>query len=183
MSGRRKEDKELWEQVKKTVKPLLANRADFLQTPVTELNPKKSVGSPVKRKPVSVKPQGREKPKMSFVPAASANRIDPAIARRIAKGRINIEGKLDLHGMNQSEAYQELSYFLQDAHQLGKRTVLVIPGKGYLGEGILRNAVPRWLAEPFFRKLVSGYEQAHIMHGGAGALYVRLRANPRGELL
>jgi DNA-nicking Smr family endonuclease len=32
-----------------------------------------------------------------------------------------------------------------------------------------------WLALPEFRALIIGFDQAHVGHGGQGALYVRLR--------
>ena len=56
--------------------------------------------------------------------------------------------------------------------------MLVITGKGGRGQaerGVLRRQVPHWLALPEFRDLVIGFEDAHIAHGGEGALYVRLR--------
>ena len=57
------------------------------------------------------------------------------------------------------------------------RLVLVITGKGRGGEpGVLRRQVPQWLGLPEFRTLVIGFEDAHVAHGGEGALYVRLRA-------
>ena len=57
--------------------------------------------------------------------------------------------------------------------------VLVITGKGKMGaeseRGVLRRQVPQWLCLPEFRSLVVGFEEAHIGHGGEGALYVRVR--------
>ena len=58
--------------------------------------------------------------------------------------------------------------------------MLVITGKGARGEGagergVLKRQVPHWLALPEFRALVIGFEDAGVKHGGAGALYVRLR--------
>ena len=57
--------------------------------------------------------------------------------------------------------------------------VLVITGKGARaaeGErGVLKRQVPHWLGLPEFRALVIGFEDAHIAHGGEGALYVRVR--------
>ena len=38
-----------------------------------------------------------------------------------------------------------------------------------------RRQVPQWLSLPEFRALVVGFEEAHIGHGGEGALYVRIR--------
>jgi len=55
----------------------------------------------------------------------------------------------------------------------------VITGKGARaaeGErGVLKRQVPHWLGLPEFRALVIGFEDAHSAHGGAGALYVRVR--------
>ena len=56
--------------------------------------------------------------------------------------------------------------------------MLVITGKGGRGEndrGVLKRAVPLWLALPEFRGMVIGFDAAAISHGGEGALYVRLR--------
>jgi DNA-nicking Smr family endonuclease len=56
--------------------------------------------------------------------------------------------------------------------------VLVITGKGGRGEGergILKRQVPQWLSLPEFRALIIGFEQAHVTHGGEGALYIRVR--------
>jgi len=41
--------------------------------------------------------------------------------------------------------------------------------------GILKRQVPLWLALPEFRPFIVGFEDAHVGHGGKGALYVRLR--------
>ena len=58
--------------------------------------------------------------------------------------------------------------------------MLVITGKGRTVEpgaerGLLKRMVPEWLGLPEFRSVVVGFEQAHIGHGGEGALYVRVR--------
>jgi DNA-nicking Smr family endonuclease len=46
---------------------------------------------------------------------------------------------------------------------------------------VLKRQVPLWLALPEFRSLVVGFEDAHIGHGGQGALYVRLRRAQRTD--
>jgi DNA-nicking Smr family endonuclease len=53
--------------------------------------------------------------------------------------------------------------------------VLVITGKGKMSEGVLRQAVPTWLRQAQLSIYVSAFRQAHITHGGSGALYVKLR--------
>jgi DNA-nicking Smr family endonuclease len=122
--------------------------------------------------------------------------LDRKKAKRIGAGRVEIEARIDLHGMRQSEAHVELRRFLLSAHAKGKRWVLVITGKGSGGlarersdaefdgygapeRGVLRRNVPRWLAEPELRSIVVGYTAAAIRHGGDGALYVQLRRRER----
>jgi len=100
--------------------------------------------------------------------------------KRVARGREPIDGKLDLHGLTQSEAHAALLRFLRAANSRGARLVLVITGKGAVRahedeRGILKRQVPKWLSLPEFRPLVIGYEDAHVTHGGEGALYVRVR--------
>ena len=41
--------------------------------------------------------------------------------------------------------------------------------------GVLRRQVPQWLQLPEFRVFVVGMEDAHVAHGGEGALYIRIR--------
>ena len=101
--------------------------------------------------------------------------IDRANAERLKRGRHDIEARLDLHGLTQSEAHRALSGFVIDSQAAGRRCVLVITGRGRLGGGILRAAVPRWLAEPGLRRHLLGIAQAQPHHGGGGALYLLLR--------
>jgi DNA-nicking Smr family endonuclease len=105
--------------------------------------------------------------------------LDRRLKKRVARGREPIDAKLDLHGMTQSEAHAELLRFLHRAQGRGVRIALVVTGKGSAGQhaerGVLKRQVPLWLALPEFRRFVVGFEDAHIGHGGQGALYVRLR--------
>lgn len=110
--------------------------------------------------------------------------LEKPTQRKLAKGRLQIEARLDLHGMFQAEAHDLLLDFIYRAHDRGLRHVLVITGKGSSigSEGVLRRAVPLWFSKPEFRFLISSYEWAARHHGGEGALYVRLaridRAGP-----
>jgi DNA-nicking Smr family endonuclease len=107
------------------------------------------------------------------------------LKQRVARGREPIDARLDLHGFTQTQAHAALLRFLRRAQADGVRMVLVVTGKGTSkgGEtherGVLKRQVPLWLSLPEFRSLVVGFEDAHIGHGGAGALYVRLRRAQR----
>jgi DNA-nicking Smr family endonuclease len=109
------------------------------------------------------------------------------LKQRVARGREPIDARIDLHGLTQRQAHAALLRFLHRAQADGAKTVLVVTGKGSgkvsnIGErdaaierGVLRRQVPLWLALPEFRPLIVGFDDAHIGHGGQGALYVRLR--------
>jgi DNA-nicking Smr family endonuclease len=101
--------------------------------------------------------------------------IDRANAERLKRGQRAIEARLDLHGLTQSEAHRALSGFVATSRIAGRRCVLVITGRGQLGGGILKQAVPRWLAEPELRQHVLAIAPAQPQHGGSGALYLLLR--------
>ena len=86
--------------------------------------------------------------------------------------------RVDLHGFDQDGARARLERFLRQAWADGERAVLIITGKGTLGEGVLRRYTPEWLAAPALREIVAGVSEAHRKHGGAGALYVALKRRP-----
>ena len=176
------EERALWESVAKQAKPLhKRTRATKIEAaPAAEVTPP-TVQSTAKRlRNESVTPPSQP---------AKVNRPPPApplapLGRRerthLSRGRIEIDARLDLHGMTQARAHRALLHFLQRACGDGLRFVLVVTGKGSsVGpdseRGVLRRQVPEWLSLPEFRTLVVGFEQAHIGHGGAGALYVRVR--------
>jgi DNA-nicking Smr family endonuclease len=104
--------------------------------------------------------------------------------RKLGRGLVEIDAKIDLHGMRQERAHDALVGFLRHAQSQGHRIVIVVTGKGKAGEarGVLRYAVPGWLSRPDLRELVVGFEEAGRRHGGEGALYVRIR-RPRATRL
>ena len=121
--------------------------------------------------------------RVTIAPVAPAKPAPPPLTplgrrkrTRVARGREAIDGRLDLHGLTQSEAHGALLRFLRQAAERGARLVLVITGKGSEGErGVLRRQLPHWLALPEFRALVIGFEHAAMRHGGEGAWYISVR--------
>ena len=110
--------------------------------------------------------------------AAAPHVIEPLRKRRLVRERDEIEARLDLHGLDQDRARAVLHDFLLRAHGRGVRAVLVITGKGALGDGVLRRRTPEWLAEPHVRPIIAGVSQAARHHGGEGALYIALKRRP-----
>lgn len=107
--------------------------------------------------------------------------IERPTRRKIARGRLAIEARIDLHEMTQRVAHDALTRFLRQAQAMGLRHVLVITGRGgapgasFGSRGVLRRLVPMWFSSGEFRPLVSGFDSAERHHGGDGALYVRVR--------
>ncbi|MGH1398584.1 MAG: Smr/MutS family protein [Alphaproteobacteria bacterium] len=111
--------------------------------------------------------------------------VDAGTLRKLRAGQIAIDGRLDLHGMNQGEARQALIRTLVAAQAAGKRCVLVITGKGKSRKasqdlfdsapGVLKRNVPEWLNEAPLRDIVLTAQGAAAKDGGGGALYVYLR--------
>ena len=174
------EERVLWESVAKQTKPLRKRSratkpqlaAPDSQTPVAT----KAAAAPKAHPAAKVARAPRPDPPPAAPPLAPLGRRERS---QLSRGRKEIDARLDLHGMTQTRAHRALSGFLQRAHSEGLTFVLVITGKGRMGaeseRGVLRRQVPQWLSLPEFRSLVVGFEEAHIGHGGEGALYVRIR--------
>ena len=168
------EERALWESVAKQVKPL-RKRPRGLKLPEASADavPSKPAASPKPTPAPRIIPPSRPEPP----PLAPIGRRERS---QLSRGRKEIDARLDLHGMTQIRAHRVLLTFLQRAHSDGLTFVLVITGKGKVGgseaeRGVLRRQVPQWLSLPEFRALVVGFEEAHVGHGGEGALYVRVR--------
>lgn len=164
------EDRILWEKVARTARPLKGKVLPVMEhyVPGSMDVLLSTASTPEKQAAVQ-----SAKPKRQQLPV----RLDEPTHRKIAKGKLGIGARIDLHGLTQGEAHTLLHAFLHRAHGDGLRHVLIITGKGasFGSDGILRQAVPHWFSTPMFRPYVSAYEDAARHHGGAGALYVRLR--------
>ncbi len=197
MAGKGKltdEDRELWSRVRRSVKPLKPESAIPELTKTTDLagmtsaEPERKAPRPGERKRNQAPPQPSAAP---YIPPVSAKKsgppalsgLEPRQKRKLARGRSEVDDRLDLHGLRQATAFHTLAGFLRRAQSRRLKTVLVITGKGSSGDnapdggepGVLRRLVPQWLAREEFRDLVVGFEPASRRHGGSGALYVRIR--------
>lgn len=184
------EEQRLWDQATGNVERRSSERPPPAKPPArakpAAKKPKPAAKAPAKPVPAAAKPV--PKPPALEVQRTRRSRVpglDRRNAERLRKGQMAIDARLDLHGMTQAEAHTALGRFLADSAKAGRRCLLVITGKGSTKPnddavipgraGVLRDAVPRWLAEPANRALVVAVQQAAPQHGGGGALYVLLR--------
>lgn len=98
--------------------------------------------------------------------------IDGSTQRRLFRGEVLIDLRLDLHGMTVVRAHSQLIQFITSAAYEGCRCVLVITGKG---SGVLNGHVPNWLKQPPLSPHVLALAEARPKDGGGGAFYVLLR--------
>lgn len=201
MSGRRgrkdlsTEDRQIWSKVAATLTPLKTTRP---LEPDPDLEHELSLAEEMARAGISMTGAGQDAgaPETAIRSPAQPKGPPPLaplerrVRQKIVRGIRSFDARIDLHGMTQHEAHDQLRGFLHVAYQRGHVIVLVITGKGgrsgresasghgapYMDErGILRRVVPQWLAMADLRHIVLGFEEAHLTHGGSGALYVRLR--------
>ena len=78
------------------------------------------------------------------VPTAAPRRL-----KLLARGKLMPEATLDLHGLGREEALARVRYFLDNAAYHGRKTLLIVTGKGLRSESepVLRTAVEGYLTE------------------------------------
>lgn len=102
--------------------------------------------------------------------------LDKNTARRFERGELAIDSAIDLHhGLTQARAHEQLDIFVGNAVKAGARVLLIVTGKGRLGEGVLRRQVPEWLKLGPHASQILRLAPARIQHGGEGAYYLLLR--------
>jgi len=161
----RAEEAALWRRVVESVTPMHGAMPEVIEAPVTT-------------KPL---------PKFAAKPAAPApakkpgpgTTLDASWDRRLARGLVQPDKSLDLHGHNLATAYDLLGRRLGEAVAEGARVLLLITGKPPTkersGRGAIRAAVGDWLAASPYAGDIAAVRGAHQRHGGAGALYIVLR--------
>ncbi|MEM1276115.1 MAG: Smr/MutS family protein [Pseudomonadota bacterium] len=193
------EDKALWHRVTAETIPLRPTKGDAPSQPTPKPpRPNRPLAQPG---PAQLNPAQILKPTGS--PLKSSTRInladhtpkqvgrpepglDRRTAERLRRGERAPEDRIDLHGMTAERAHGALNGFIARAISRGLRCVLVITGKGgrhrsedapfmRADQGVLRQAVPRWLKSGPYAHGIVGIFEAHIRHGGSGALYVYLK--------
>jgi DNA-nicking Smr family endonuclease len=167
------EEKELWQLVASTIRPL--SRDQPAPLPVAE-----------KPREILVKPRGRI-PAPKQPPAVPARRdsiagrtLDGSWDKRLGAGDVAPDAVLDLHGMNLDTAWTAIDRALERATMRGDRVLLLItghhrPGDPPVQRGRIRAAVHDWLAASRHAPHIAAVRGAHRWHGGGGSLYLILR--------
>ena len=134
--------------------------------------------------PKSPAKRGRRSRKVRFEVSESGERhegraggIDVAHLRRLRRGEVPVDRRVDLHGLDSSGAERALRRTLEAAAAAGERCILVVHGRGQRSPDgpVLKSALPGWLTEPPLASRVMAFASAISRDGGPGATYVLLR--------
>lgn len=186
--GVRPDERELWQRVAEQSVPMHSERAQPIKQVVERINtapPKHrvqhfNVGQTARKSPS----QNNLTPHITDHLMNSHVQMDRKAYGKMKRGKLSVDGKIDLHGMTLAQAHPALIGFIVSAHRQGKRLVLVVTGKGKPDSGtgpiperrgVLRHQTPHWLLSPPLGTIVMQVTPAHLKHGGDGAYYVYLR--------
>jgi len=162
-------DKQIWETYKQGLTPVVKK---------TALKPAAHVALDKREARKRVEKEAIPMPKI-FATSQLGSDVRRALERKreqaLRKGEVEIEAKLDLHGMTQIEAFEKLCTFMRRSVALKKRHLLIITGKGPAGKGVLRGSLETWLGQLPEAKSILAIRPAAAKHGGGGAFYVLLR--------
>ena len=96
--------------------------------------------------------------------------------------KVRPEGVIDLHGYRLHNAKIALKKYILNAYEKNLRNILIITGKGYNNEGILKKEVPLWLNDQNLMSLLVNFEIAPKEFGGDGALLVKIKNKKKNIL-
>ncbi len=115
--------------------------------------------------------------------------LDRKTHEKFQSGAMAIDGRIDLHGLNEARAFHALDQFLKMHIARGSRCLLVITGKGQTKKnsrfrtpneahhpgGVLRRQVPLWLQNSAYASIILKCISAPAKWGGDGAYLILLR--------
>ena len=108
--------------------------------------------------------------------------LDPRLLSRLRRGEFAVQDHVDLHGMIQPDAKEAVTNFIVDSVRKGRRTVLIVHGRGLRSPGglpVLKHAAAQWLSHGIAGGYVLAFATARPNDGGAGAVYALLRRERR----
>jgi DNA-nicking Smr family endonuclease len=176
------QEKALWGRVIATVEPLHKAKSKVeVKTPPAPPKPvrvERSRDTPKAGTTSRCLDDARHERKM-VVPSVT---LDGHWDRRIDKGAIIPDVKVDLHDTGLSGAYARLDRALEQAIAEKMKVVLLVTGKPRThdrasgeGRGAIASVVRDWLASSRHAGSIAAVRAAHPRHGGAGALYIVLK--------
>ena len=174
-------EKALWQKFIESVEPLDESRTRRIAAlPVAKSLRDRS--GPITAESFGGKPSAAV-PLRDQKPLPTRHGLDGGWDRRLAKGMVQPDITVDLHGHTLTSAHGRLDSALEQSIAAGHRAILLITGKARHddqrrregGRGAIRATIADWLAASRHASHIAAVRRAHPRHGGAGALYIILR--------
>ncbi len=116
----------LWQEVMRDVRPLSGRRISIPEERPSAQRP----GPETPTRPAQAASAPRPAGELPELGPGVAPGVDKRTLRRLHRGQLEIEARIDLHGLTQEEAWRALHAFLDGARKADRRSVLVVTGKG-----------------------------------------------------
>ncbi|OAG74865.1 DNA mismatch repair protein MutS [Gluconobacter japonicus] len=185
----REEEAALWRMVVRDIEPLHPDRP-------------KSRPAPVVVTPTASTPEKKEKLRVVSAPANSelsframlsrpvirrprpqdlrigvrAPGLDDTSWKRLSRGELKIDAKLDLHGYIVQDAFERLIEFMHRAKSRNWRCVEVVTGLGSgATSGLIRRELPLWLQRSDIRPMVLAVVHPHSANHGSVRILLRTK--------
>jgi DNA-nicking Smr family endonuclease len=177
------EEAALWARVARTVTPIDKTARVTLDGIA---NPSISALRQTTPRATQAAPSRRE----AAAPPPVIHGLDAGWDRKLARGLVQPDFSLDLHGCTLDAAHSRLLHGLTQAKAMGARLVLLVTGRPRPADpadrtarrGAIRAKAIDWLAASEHASDIAAIRGAHPRHGGQGALYVVLRRASRRPL-
>ncbi|MCP1235154.1 Smr/MutS family protein [Gluconobacter kondonii] len=179
----REEEATLWRMVVRDIKPLRSPRSPHRIVSAAKVEPPASIPEVPRPMPVVTKrsflPLQSEKPKprpAELSVGVRAPGLDDTSWKRLSRGQMKVDARLDLHGYVVQEAFERLYDFMQRARVRNWRCVEVVTGLGS-GEtsGLIRRELPMWLQRGDLRSMVLAVVHPHAANHGSVRILLKTR--------
>ena len=157
-------------------RPLKKSNKFYKENKTLESKPIKKEGNKIEFKKNEKPPTQKRNLKMEH----------SSLERKLKKGKIPINLKIDFHGLSLDQARQQFFQTINNCYSSQKRCILFITGKGAaqrnqdeknkkLFYGKIRENFQKWIYEEGVASKILNVSRAGFAHGGDGAFFVYLR--------
>lgn len=174
------EERRAWAHVAATVTPMPGRKRPDAPPKIAEPPP------PPARPAPKLQPARPQRPVATPLPPVlgeGGGGLDRGWDRKLARGTVEPDFTLDLHGCTLDAAYRRLDAGMTQAIVQGARVLLVVAGKPRPvhaadrseKRGAIRAKLLDWISAGPHASRIAAVRTAHPRHGGRGAVYLVLR--------
>ena len=183
-----KKSKDYFEEILSDVKPLIKKNIKNSKFKKLKEETEKFLRKTPKEEDKKEHNIDKEKKGVKFIKKTTINQPqeDKETLKKIKKGKIKINKKIDLHGLTVAEAQKRFNEEIDYCYNNSKRLIIFITGKGAINRstknnqnklyfGKIRSQIRNWVFSNLNKEKILLFSEASPAHGGAGSFYIYLR--------